>query len=238
MNTGTRLREAREARGISIEQLARVTRVQPRILQAFENNDAHAIPPRPYGRGFLRAYATQVGLDPEDTVRDFFGQFGSTAERPAEESTSAKLQPYLRGLTTLATWAVAIAVIVVAGRALLSRDGDSQVAATTGTTVPAAAPTSGTVQPHPAAPARAPQEATVTLEASGTSWVAATVDGTRTIYRNLQTGERETLRGQEIVLRVGDAAVVRWQVNGGPAAIMGQPGEVRDARITPQGIGQ
>lgn len=234
MNTGTRLREAREARGLSIEQLARVTRVQPRILQAFENNDAHAIPPRPYGRGFLRSYATQIGLDPEDTVREFFGQFASTVQTPPRQSAAVDLQPYLRGLATLATWAIAIAVIVVAGRALLTREGEPQAAATTGTTVPAPASTTGRAEPPPVAPA--PRDATVTLEATGTSWVAATVDGTRTIYRNLQAGERETLRGQEIVLRVGDAAAVRWQVNGGPAATMGQPAEVRDARITPQGV--
>jgi transcriptional regulator with XRE-family HTH domain len=237
MNTGTRLREAREARGISIEELARVTRVQPRILQAFENNDAHAIPPRPYGRGFLRSYATHVGLDPEDTVRDFFGQFASTVERHDEQTTVLKWQPYVRGLTAAATWAIAIAVIVVAGRALLSREGEPEAAATTGTSVPVAASTTGTApQPPPSAPPPPPREAVVTLDAHGTSWVTATVDGTRTIYRNLQAGERETLRGQEIVLRVGDAAAVKWQVNGGAASIMGEPGQVRDARIDLQGV--
>jgi hypothetical protein len=154
-------------------------------------------------------------------------------QRPAEDSTALKLQPYVRGLTALATWAIAIAVIVVAGRALLSREGEPEAAAITGTTVPAPASTTGTAEQSPPPPA--PREAVVTLDASGTSWVAATVDGTRTVYRNLQAGERETLRGQEIVLRVGDAAAVRWQVNGGAASIMGEPGQVRDARITPQG---
>ena len=65
MDIGARLRDAREARGLSIDAVSRSTRVQSRILSAIERNDSMCLPPRPYGRGFVRAYASEVGLDPE-----------------------------------------------------------------------------------------------------------------------------------------------------------------------------
>ena len=63
MDIGTQLRNAREARGLTLDALSRSTRVQPRILSAIEQNDSMRLPPRPYGRGFVRAYASEVGLD-------------------------------------------------------------------------------------------------------------------------------------------------------------------------------
>jgi hypothetical protein len=55
------------------------------------------------------------------------------------------------------------------------------------------------------------------------------------VYRTLQPGERETLRGREIIaVRVGDAGAIRVQVNGGPASVMGPSGAVRSTRVTPE----
>src|SRR5919108_234891 len=89
MNIGAQLRSSREAKGLSIDALAHTTRVQPRILAAIERNDVSAVPPRPFGRGFVRAYAREIGLDPEQTARDYFAQFapvtataGASTPRP------------------------------------------------------------------------------------------------------------------------------------------------------------
>ena len=68
MNIGAQLRASRESKGLSIETVAHATRVQPRILSAIELNDVAAIPPRPFGRGFVRAYAREIGLDAESIV--------------------------------------------------------------------------------------------------------------------------------------------------------------------------
>ena len=77
MDVGAHLRSSREAQGISLALLAARTRVQPRILTAIETNDLGGIPPKPYGRGFVRAYARELGLDPDRVVHDYFGQFPS-----------------------------------------------------------------------------------------------------------------------------------------------------------------
>ena len=64
-------------------------------------------------------------------------------------------------------------------------------------------------------------------------WVAATVDGQRTIYRILQPGERETLVAErEMTLRFGDAGAVTWTINGRDAGTPGLAGAVRDVHLT------
>lgn len=69
MSIGTRLREAREARGVTLEQAERETRIIRRYLIALEEEDFNAFPAEVYARGFLRSYANYLGLNPEDLVK-------------------------------------------------------------------------------------------------------------------------------------------------------------------------
>lgn len=60
---GTQLKAAREARGLSLEQVAAETRIPQRHLQTIEAGDFAALPARTYAIGFARTYAKAVGLD-------------------------------------------------------------------------------------------------------------------------------------------------------------------------------
>jgi cytoskeletal protein RodZ len=71
---GERLRRARETRGISLRQVANVTRITVRALEAVERNDLSRLPGGIFTRAFVRAYAAEVGLDPEVTLREFLAQ--------------------------------------------------------------------------------------------------------------------------------------------------------------------
>jgi cytoskeleton protein RodZ len=62
---GQELRQKREARSISIDQAAAATRIRPHYLRALESGDFNALPSVAQARGFLRAYAGYLGLDPE-----------------------------------------------------------------------------------------------------------------------------------------------------------------------------
>lgn len=61
---GEQLRQAREARGWSLEEVAQATRIRLRYLRALEDGDWASLPPRVYAIGFLKLYARQLGLDP------------------------------------------------------------------------------------------------------------------------------------------------------------------------------
>jgi cytoskeleton protein RodZ len=252
MDIGAQLRTAREARSLSIAAIAQRTRVPARTLAAIERNDQAALPPHPFGRGFVRSYAEEVDLDPDRLVREYFAQFpeapDATRAPLLRESPDVSWQPPSQwmGMGT----AVAILLVVVAAAVVLGRRGDSApepdtvgTAGTSSASTPstAAAPTPQPVDqpigtPTPAAtPPPAPGAITVVLSMKSPCWVAATVDGRRTIYRIMQSGERETIIAQRaMTLRFGDAGAVAWTINGRDAGTPGGNGAVRDVRIDPE----
>ncbi len=65
---GTRLREAREKRQLSLQQASENTKVRAHYLQALENDDLTAMPSAAQARGFLRIYAEFLGLQISDLV--------------------------------------------------------------------------------------------------------------------------------------------------------------------------
>jgi len=68
---GDKLREEREKRGISLDEIAKATKVGPHLLEALERNDLASLPGGPFNKGFVRAYARHIGLDPEATVDEY-----------------------------------------------------------------------------------------------------------------------------------------------------------------------
>lgn len=72
---GARLRQAREARGLSLRTIATTTKIGRSALEGLEHGDASRLPGGIYSRAFVRAYASECGLDPESTVREFLELF-------------------------------------------------------------------------------------------------------------------------------------------------------------------
>jgi transcriptional regulator with XRE-family HTH domain len=63
------LRRARQARGLTLQDVAAVTKLSPRVLNRIELGDFEALPAGVMGRAHVRAYARAVGLDPDDVVK-------------------------------------------------------------------------------------------------------------------------------------------------------------------------
>jgi cytoskeleton protein RodZ len=241
MTTGARLRRAREEKGVSLDALSRVTRVTLPILAAIEQEDLGAIPPRPFGRGFVRIYASEVGLDPDQVVREYFSRFtpvpppSPPAPVPPTHAKmlAATVGPWVASPIVVTVATAVLAVVVIAAGWGVPRAGAPRAVSTAGVSAPAPVGTAGRVAPPATAHAPTEKGVSVALEATGPSWVAASVDGRRVIYRTLQPGDRQVLRArQEIWIRTGNAGALRWQIGGGAPALMGKAGEVRTARIT------
>jgi cytoskeletal protein RodZ len=91
---GTRLRDARERRGVSLRQIASATKISIGILEALERNDISRLPGGIFSRAFVRAYAIEVGLEPEALIQDFLAQFphdSVTAGHPSSASAEDNL---------------------------------------------------------------------------------------------------------------------------------------------------
>ena len=124
-DVGARLRASREAKRLSLDAVAASTRVQPRILSAIEQNDASVLPPRPYGRGFVRAYAQELGLDADNIVREYFGQFAPPEPPPAPPAPERpravlEIQPLFDRLPIGPAVISAVAIILLAGGWMLA----------------------------------------------------------------------------------------------------------------------
>ena len=72
---GGRLRRLREERGISLRNIADTTKISILTLEALERNDITRMPGGIFSRAVVRAYAQQVGVDPETTVQEFLALF-------------------------------------------------------------------------------------------------------------------------------------------------------------------
>src|SRR5215470_7973488 len=81
---GGKLRQARERRGISLRQIAAATKISASALEALERNDISKLPGGVFSRAFVRSYAIEVGLDPDETVREFLDRFNQETPRTAK----------------------------------------------------------------------------------------------------------------------------------------------------------
>jgi cytoskeletal protein RodZ len=239
---GERLRLARERAGLSIEDIAARTKIQISLLQAIERDDFAHVPGGLFVRGFLRAYAREVGLEPEAVVADYLDQYEpeapeaeETARPQADTRQDAILaQPDFQGFSWRKVWpAVGVAAIIL-GVFVTFGSGTRNAPVVEAQAVGTAGETDRVAEPRPPAPS---QTLTLDMRAKRDVWVAATGDGKRVMYRILKTGEQATITARtEITARIGDAEALEYSINGMAGQPLGAAGEVRDILMTPDGF--
>jgi cytoskeleton protein RodZ len=78
---GDMLRDAREARGVSLTEAERETKIRAKYIQALEDDNLAGLPGPVYARGFLRNYAQFLGLDPQEVIDLFEEQSQPTRNK-------------------------------------------------------------------------------------------------------------------------------------------------------------
>jgi cytoskeleton protein RodZ len=71
---GAELRVARERLGWEVDAVAEALRLKPAFIRAIEQGDLAGLPAPAYSVGFVRIYATALGLDPNEAIRRFRGE--------------------------------------------------------------------------------------------------------------------------------------------------------------------
>lgn len=77
------LREARETKGLTLQEVQDETRINVRYLEALEDGDYERLPTPVHTRGFLRNYARFLGLDPQPLL-DRYNYGPGKRQRPSE----------------------------------------------------------------------------------------------------------------------------------------------------------
>ncbi|HID88405.1 MAG TPA: helix-turn-helix domain-containing protein [Anaerolineae bacterium] len=261
-NLGNWLRTAREARGISLQDVEAVTRIRTRYLEALETGDYGAMPGgEPQVRGFLRRYATFLGLPPEEAIARYEHEaYGERAEavpaipadrQPAPSPGIAIAPSPWRGLQVIAVVGV-VALLILGGGWLLVRSGlfagqgatPAPVAATEAvptSTERVPTPDAGTEtitspQATPTFPIAASGGITITLEPLEHIWVRVTADGFTAFEGMLSPGSPQSWVAEELaVVETGNGAGLIVVVNGQPQGPLCGRGEVCARGWGPEG---
>jgi cytoskeleton protein RodZ len=81
---GEKLKQEREKRKITLEQISVTTKIGTRMLQALEEDKFNQLPGGIFNKGFVRAYSRAVGLDEDQTVADYLAASGDLPAVPTE----------------------------------------------------------------------------------------------------------------------------------------------------------
>ncbi|MEK7397249.1 MAG: helix-turn-helix domain-containing protein [Candidatus Poribacteria bacterium] len=68
---GEQLKQIREDKNISLEEVANATKISKRYLQAIEEGNYSLIPGQTYVIGIIRNYARYLGLDPKPIIEQY-----------------------------------------------------------------------------------------------------------------------------------------------------------------------
>lgn len=82
---GSALRTEREKRGLDMEDAANRLKISARLLRALEEGDEQSLPPLAYTKGFIRSYASYVGLSSEE-VSEALGALEAASEQVAPQN--------------------------------------------------------------------------------------------------------------------------------------------------------
>jgi cytoskeletal protein RodZ len=256
---GDEFRSAREARGLTLSDVAEQLHIRSVYLNAIETEDWKAIGAPVYIRGFIRTYARFLGLDGESAI----AHYNETvpAERPSQPSVAALTDDDDRSGPSL--WAV-IAVVVAIGVvgfvgyewwSYAQGGGEREpVATTTPATqmlspqaaVPSTPVPSGAL-PSSAAPEASPQPVPaatgsadgavggphrIVIRLTDRSWLHVSIDGKPLVEGIYPAGTVRTFTGNVADVRAGNAGGVVVSVDGRRAVRLGKDGDVVEQRYT------
>jgi cytoskeletal protein RodZ len=252
LGIGAVLREAREEQGRTPSDVAAGTSMRVAQVEAIEADRWEQFGGDVYAKGFLRSYATWLGLDPEPLLEkyrrsvqhDAMDPLALTAGPVAGEAPSEVPAWLLRFGTALGVVALAVGLVnLVQDRTPSPADQDQAVAENAPDPVASPTPSSTEVDasPEPSEPSPSPSPTfdgiELTLLFEGSSWVSVTVDGQSRQQNTFTEGEVLDLEADDAVeIRLGNAGGVRALLNGRNIGPFGESGSVVDLRFTPDGF--
>ena len=232
-----RLRLAREQKGLSLRQVADATKLSVRAIEFVEKDSLARLPQGIYRRSIVRAVAREVGLNPDQILKEFASLHPD--DLPATPSVAVAEPKATTSFSRVVTLVSAV-LPIVAGiiyitlpmtRAMMSgapkqtaqgRRADLRHAEVI--------PVGGFGDAPVTAPRPVP--VVVTLTISSRCQLRVLADGNEIVGRTMEQGETLPIElGDELVLLGDNASAVQFSINGQAGRLLGQPGDVLSARI-------
>jgi cytoskeleton protein RodZ len=235
---GERFRAAREARRLSLSDVAEQIRIRSVYLAAIEEESWSTIGAPVYIRGFLRTYARFLGIDPEEAV----AAFNRTQPGPPSPAAAIREEPAAAAgfgarsgsflIWIAGTVAVLLIAFVVYNELTMRASQTAPVTvASAGSAAPSATPTlaaRATRKPFAAVDGAN----SLALILSAPSWLRVTVDGNVSMEGTFPTGTSKTFHGKNALVRIGNAGGVEVYVDGKDIGKLGKSGDVVEHAFT------
>jgi cytoskeleton protein RodZ len=221
VTVGQRLKEAREAKGMSVEDIAAQTRIPTRHLSSLETSDWDKLPAATYSIGFAKNYAGAVGLDRSEIGEQLRAEMGNTRSVYAspeiyEAADPARTMP--KGLVFSALALLAIVVLAFTWLSNRSLEPEESIAEAQNVAAPVANEAAPSPQPAGAQP--------VVLTATDAVWIEIK-DGAVVLKQGqMAPGERYEVPANAAapVLTTGKPEALRIAVGTQQAPPVGRPG--------------
>ncbi len=234
VTVGQRLREAREAKGLSVEDIAAQTRIPTRHLTSLEESEWDKLPAATYSIGFAKNYAGMLGLDRTEIGDQLRAEMGGTrlpAAHPEIYETVDPARTMPKGLVMGALGLLVVVVLALSWLSNRSMQADQPAVAEAGEV---ASPEANLAAPA-AAPA-VPAAAAVVITATEPVWVQIE-DGQNVLKEGqMAAGERFEVPATAVapVLTTGKPEALRVLVGSAQAPPVGPAGrKVSDVSLKP-----
>lgn len=234
---GERFRAAREARGMSLSDVAQQIRIRSVYLSAIESESWSTIGAPVYIRGFIRTYARFLGLDPEEAVTALNRTQPPPAQSLPGREVAAPTEPLRASRGSPLLWvASVVAVLLIAlvtfNELTQRRAGPSSAPVVAG--VASVSPSAPIATPTATAPTLAAADGpkSLALVLSAPSWLRVTVDGSVSMEGTFPAGTSKTFHGKTALVRVGNAGGVEIYVDGKDVGKLGKSGDVVEHTFT------
>jgi len=190
---GERLRAAREAQGLTLDEIAASTRIPRRHLQTIEEGRYDDLPAPTYSAGFIKSWARHLGLNGQPLADEFRAEMGSIAVERTQPLPYEPADPRRTPPVGLALLALLVAVVLLVGylywrgtteqpSSIAATASDQAAASKPAAQAPAAtAPSATTITPQPAGP--------VVVGASQDVWIKVSDQGTTLFMNVLHPGD-------------------------------------------------
>ncbi|BDV42335.1 DNA-binding protein [Geotalea uraniireducens] len=260
---GGLLSAARQAREVTLDEVARATRIGKIYLISLEADAFDKLPSPAYVKGFLRVYAAYLGLDPDRLVAMY-----ETSLKPAVAVADEPRPADPREPRTIGTprnrWTIPLVLLVlVFFSAYLFRDRDEERVRKAPAVAPAVRPVplptpvqprvSSAVAPAVSAPAQATEPAAqpadaatpapaasgvvLRLKVNQDCWLNITIDGAVSQQYDLKAGDLIEWKGERFFsLDLGNAGGVEAELNGKALPSFGAAGQTAHVLLNAEGV--
>lgn len=245
MEIGNSLKEAREARKLSLEEVEEETKIRRKYLQALENEQYDVLPGQVYAKAFLKNYARFLNLHVEEVMEAFDYSPAKEASPEQDSINISREQPKLNHNQKPRYWLYLAAIVIVLGLATAVYYATRGI----GLNYPAREElqTGEQAQNPPVGQAGAPEDQQPTLQPPNNEagvkisfnvvkdkcWIRVIVDGTPAFQGEVTAGQTQDYMGAEkISFTLGNAGVVQVQLNGQDLGFLSEEGAVINREFT------